>query len=48
LEERFAAIEVTPKIIRDFHLRVGEALAGKGAEVAHIDLMIGKKDWPTR
>jgi len=32
--------------IRDFHLRVGEALAGKGAEVAHIDLVIGKKDGP--
>ncbi|MDH5780528.1 MAG: 4-hydroxy-tetrahydrodipicolinate synthase [Candidatus Bathyarchaeota archaeon] len=46
LEERFTAIEVTPKIIRDFHLRVGEALAGKGAEVAHIDLMIGKKTGP--
>ncbi len=46
LEERFAAIEVTPKIIRDFHLRVGEALAGKESEVAHIDLLVGKKDGP--
>ncbi len=46
LEERFAAIEVTPEIIRDFHLRVGEALAGMDAEVAHIDLLIGKKDGP--
>jgi len=46
VEERFTAIEITPKIIRDFHLRVGEALAGKGAEVAHIDLVIGKKDGP--
>lgn len=46
LEERFRAIDVTPEIIRDFKLRVGEALAGQGAEVAHIDLLIGKKDGP--
>jgi 4-hydroxy-tetrahydrodipicolinate synthase len=46
LEERFAAIEITPQTIRDFHLRVGEALAGKEPEVAHIDLVIGKKDGP--
>jgi len=44
LEERFKAIDVTPEIIRDFNMRVGEALAGQGAEVAHIDLLIGKKD----
>jgi len=46
LEERFKAIHITPEVIRDFKLRVGEALAGKDAEVAHIDLMIGKKDGP--
>ncbi|UCG45015.1 MAG: 4-hydroxy-tetrahydrodipicolinate synthase [Candidatus Bathyarchaeota archaeon] len=46
LEERFTAIGITPKIIRGFHLRVGEALAGKGAEVAHIDLMVGTKTGP--
>jgi len=46
LEERFAAIDITPKVIRDFHLRVGEALAGKEPEVAHIDLLIGRKDGP--
>ena len=46
LEERFAAIGVTPKVIRDFHLRIGEALAGKEPEVAHIDLLIGRKDGP--
>jgi 4-hydroxy-tetrahydrodipicolinate synthase len=46
LEERFAAIEITPQIIRDFNLRIGEALAGKEPEVAHIDLLIGKKDGP--
>ena len=46
MEERFMAINVTPEIIRDFKLRVGEALAGQGAEVAHIDLLIGKKDGP--
>jgi len=46
LEERFAAVGVTPDVIRDFHLRVGEALAGGGSEVAHIDLMLGRKDGP--
>ena len=46
IEERFKAIDVTPEIIRDFSLKVGEALAGEGAEVAHIDLMIGKKNGP--
>jgi 5,6,7,8-tetrahydromethanopterin hydro-lyase len=46
LEERFAAVHITPEVIQDFKLRVGEALAGKDAEVAHIDLMIGRKDGP--
>ena len=46
LEERFKTIDITPEIIRDFKLRIGEALAGQGAEVAHIDLLIGKKDGP--
>ena len=46
LEERFGAVGVTPEVIRDFGLRVGEALAGGGAEVAHIDVMIGLKDGP--
>ncbi len=46
IEERFMAIDVTPETIRGFDLRVGEALAGSGAEVAHIDLLIGKKDGP--
>lgn len=46
IEERFKAIDVTPEIIRGFNLKVGEALAGQGAEVAHIDLMIGEKDGP--
>jgi 4-hydroxy-tetrahydrodipicolinate synthase len=45
-EERFMAIDVTPDVIRGFSLRVGEALAGTGAEVAHIDLLIGTKDGP--
>jgi formaldehyde-activating enzyme len=46
LEERFMAIDITPKVIRDFKLRIGEALAGKDAEVAHIDLLIGEKNGP--
>jgi len=46
LEERFMAIDITPQVISDFKLRVGEALAGKDAEVAHIDLLIGEKTGP--
>ena len=46
LEERFTAIDVTPEIIKDFNLKIGEALAGQGAEVAHIDLMVGSKKGP--
>jgi len=46
LEERFMAIDVTPQVIRDFKMRIGEALAGKDAEVAHIDLLIGEKNGP--
>jgi formaldehyde-activating enzyme len=46
IEERFMAINITPETIKDFKLRVGEALAGTGAEVAHIDLLLGKKDGP--
>ena len=44
IEERFMAIDVTPDVIKGFSMRVGEALAGQGAEVAHIDLLIGRKD----
>jgi len=46
IEERFMAVDVTPDVIKDFSLRVGEALAGQGAEVAHVDLVIGTKDGP--
>jgi 4-hydroxy-tetrahydrodipicolinate synthase len=46
LEERFETVRVMSETIRDFKLRVGEALAGTDAEVAHIDLMIGDKDGP--
>jgi len=46
LEERFMAIDITPQIIRDFKLKIGEALAGEEPEVAHIDLMIGLNDGP--
>lgn len=46
IEQRFMAVDVTPEVIKDFDLKVGEALAGQGAEVAHIDLLIGKKDGP--
>ncbi|MGA3191785.1 MAG: 4-hydroxy-tetrahydrodipicolinate synthase [Candidatus Bathyarchaeia archaeon] len=46
IEERFAAIDLTPEMIKRFKLRVGEALAGQGSDVAHIDLLIGEKDGP--
>lgn len=46
LEERFSAINITPDVIRNFKLRIGEALAGSGSAVAHIDLLIGRKDGP--
>lgn len=46
IEERFAVIDITSDAIRDFNLRVGEALAGKDAEVAHIDLLIGRANGP--
>ena len=46
IEERFMAIDITPEVIKGFNMRVGEALAGQGAEVAHIDLLIGKKEGP--
>ena len=46
IEERFMAVDVTPDVIKGFRLRVGEALAGQGAEVAHIDLVLGTKDGP--
>jgi 4-hydroxy-tetrahydrodipicolinate synthase len=46
LEERFTTIDLTPEIIKKFKLLVGEALAGQGSDVAHIDLLIGEKDGP--
>lgn len=46
IEEQFMAIGVTPQVIKDFKLKVAEALAGGGNEVAHIGLMLGTKDGP--
>jgi formaldehyde-activating enzyme len=46
VEEKFMTVNVTPDAIKSYSLRVGEALAGTGAEVAHIDLLIGTKDGP--
>jgi 5,6,7,8-tetrahydromethanopterin hydro-lyase len=39
-------VDITPETVKNFKLRVGEALAGQGAEVAHIDLLIGTRDGP--
>jgi 4-hydroxy-tetrahydrodipicolinate synthase len=46
LEDRFSTVDITPEAIKGFSLKIGEALAGKEAEVAHIDLLIGRKDGP--
>jgi formaldehyde-activating enzyme len=46
LEERFATVGISSEIMANSKLRVGEALAGQGAEVAHIDLMIGASTGP--
>ena len=46
LKSRFYAVGITPKKISDFDLKVGEALVGSRVELAHIDLLIGKKDGP--
>jgi len=44
--ESFAQLGIGPKEIREFSLRIGEALAGEEPEVAHIDLMVGRRDGP--
>jgi 4-hydroxy-tetrahydrodipicolinate synthase len=46
LEQRFSGIGITPETIRDFNLKMGEALVGEEPEVAHIELMIGTKNGP--
>ena len=46
LQERFGVVGVTPAAIKDFSLKIGESLFGSGAEVAHIDLLIGLKSGP--
>ena len=46
LAERFSGIGIGQEEIRQFTLRIGEALAGEEPEVAHIDLLIGKEDGP--
>ncbi|MEM2997094.1 MAG: formaldehyde-activating enzyme, partial [Candidatus Bathyarchaeia archaeon] len=47
LVERFTSVDVTPEVIEQFQLRTGEALVEPdSAEVAHIDLLIGRIDGP--
>jgi 4-hydroxy-tetrahydrodipicolinate synthase len=46
LTSRFYSVGITPEKITDFNLKVGESLVGERAELAHIDLLIGKKDGP--
>jgi 4-hydroxy-tetrahydrodipicolinate synthase len=44
LDERFATVGINAEAIKGLKMMVGEALAGQGAEVAHIDLLIGTKN----
>ncbi|MFX1590556.1 MAG: 4-hydroxy-tetrahydrodipicolinate synthase [Promethearchaeota archaeon] len=46
LTSRFYSVGITPEKISDFRLKVGESLVGDRTELAHIDLLIGKKDGP--
>ncbi len=46
LKSRFTTADITPQVIEDFTLKIGEALCGEGSEVAHIDLLIGEKTGP--
>ena len=45
-EEKLKAIEITPEVIKDFNLKVGEALSGEDSEVAHVEVLVGRKDGP--
>lgn len=46
-ESDYPAIPSTPSVIKGFEMRVGEGFAGPPIfEVAHIDLLIGKKNGP--
>ncbi|MFX0030765.1 MAG: 4-hydroxy-tetrahydrodipicolinate synthase, partial [Candidatus Hermodarchaeota archaeon] len=46
LKSRFYAVGVTPQKISDFELKVGESLVGERVELAHIDILIGRKSGP--
>ncbi|MFW9846231.1 MAG: 4-hydroxy-tetrahydrodipicolinate synthase [Candidatus Thorarchaeota archaeon] len=42
------AVGLVPDVINDLTLLHGEALAGEGLEVAHVDLVMGLRDGPLR
>lgn len=46
ITSRFTTAGVTPRVIRDFALKAGEALCGEGAEAAHVDLLVGERSGP--
>lgn len=46
LEDRFSTVEITSETIKGSRLRVAEALAGQGGDLAHIDLLVGTRDGP--
>jgi 4-hydroxy-tetrahydrodipicolinate synthase len=46
LEARFGDLEITPEIIADYNLRVGNGMAGEGLNKVQIDLIAGGKNTP--
>jgi len=46
VSERFTSLGVTAEIIKNAKLKIGEALAGSGPEVAHVEVMLGSKEGP--
>jgi 4-hydroxy-tetrahydrodipicolinate synthase len=46
LETRFGDLEITPEIIADNDLRVGNGMAGEGLNKVQIDLIAGGKETP--
>jgi 4-hydroxy-tetrahydrodipicolinate synthase len=46
LEARFGDLEITPEIITDYDLRVGNGTAGEGLNKVQVDLIAGDKETP--
>jgi 4-hydroxy-tetrahydrodipicolinate synthase len=46
IAEKLAPTDLEDKTIKTLKLKIGESLAGSGAEVAHVEIMIGLKEGP--